>query len=347
MEKTIAISNAFIKAQETGPKAVSVQVSGVVGMDFTGMDLARFVQVYSEEGYDVRIELDSVGGFASDAFAFYDQIRAKGLKLYVDGYGMVASAATVIMAAAGRKRSRLGPNAEYLVHNASGADAESLKRANSKMADIYVELTGKDKKAIMDLMKQDKPMGAEDARKWGFVGSIIELQKLAAKADKTTEMEENTKTARVFALSAEQRLTAALKGEVELQVDINAEAAEQITAYAEEVKGLKAKADELEAEVTAKSEAVDAVKAEVVKVEEERDALKATAEAAAKEIDSLKAEIEALKKTPIAKAAPKASAEVVEPAEATKEEFKPETKAEQAAKLRAYVDGLKKPKNTK
>jgi ATP-dependent Clp protease protease subunit len=315
VEKVLSISDKFVKAIEGGEYPV-LKVTGVVGMDFSGMQLADAVEFYGQSG-QVHIELDSMGGFVSDAFAFYDQVRTKGLKVSVDGYGMVASAATVIMAAAGRKRSRLSPNAEYLVHNASGGDAEGLKRANKKMAAIYAELTGKDEKAIMDLMKQDKAMGAEEARKWGFVGSVIELQKLAANADKTKNMEKTTAEKRVFALSAEQRLAAALKGEVEITVDVDAEAAERISAYAAEVKELTTAKDELTAEVEAKDAAITAAATEVAKLQATHIEIEERAVKAEAEVAKLTAEVAKLKTTPIAEPIKAKGEEAVDPAAPT------------------------------
>jgi ATP-dependent Clp protease protease subunit len=312
VSKTIGISEKFLTAYESGD-AVTLKVTGIVGMDFSGMQLASAVEAYAQEG-NVIIELDSVGGFVSDAFAFYDQVRAKGLKVSVDGYGTVASAATIIMAAAGRKRSRLSPNAEYLVHNASGGDAEGLKRANEKMADIYAELTGKDRKSILAKMKEDKPMSAEDARKWGFVGSVIELQKLAAKADKTNDMEDNVKAKHAFKLTAQQVLSAALGNEIEIEMDINAEAATQLTAYAGEVKALKTEVDELKADVEAKDAAITAAASEVTKSEADKAAAEAKVAELTAKVAEHEATIASMKTTPIApKVGPKASGEPVVP----------------------------------
>lgn len=314
MSKTIGIAEKFLTAYEAGD-AVTLKVTGIVGMDFSGMQLASAVESYANEG-NVIIELDSVGGFVSDAFAFYDQVRAKGLKVSVDGYGTVASAATIIMAAAGRKRSRLSPNAEYLVHNASGGDAEGLKRANEKMADIYSELTGKDRKTILSKMKEDKPMSADDARKWGFVGSVIELQKLAAKGgDKTPNMEkETTQETREFAVDLKAAAAAIVTGKIAVEVDIDKEAADQIAALATEVKEVTAKAKEAEDTITARDEAIKTMSAEVVKIEEAKTAAEAEVAKLTAKVAEHEATIAALKKTPVtAKVGPKGSGEAVEP----------------------------------
>lgn len=288
MGEVSVISSPNIVAVD-GADIPTFRVSGVVGQDFTGSMLSAVAEAYGE----VRLILDSVGGFASDAFHFYDFVRSNALRIHVDGYGTVASAATVIMAAAGRKRSRISANTEYLIHNASGSDAEQVARTNKKMAAIYAELSGKGEKDILAIMKQDKPMSAKDAVKMGFVGSIIENKPVAAKQN---DMENTVKEKRVIALTASQRLGAITSGELELDIDVDAEMSERVSAYAQEVKDLTAKLDELKGEGDAKAEAVTAKEAAEKALADEREALKAvTAEA-----EKLKAEIAKLKTTPIA-----------------------------------------------
>lgn len=288
MSEVSVVTSSSIVALE-GAEMPTFRVSGVVGQDFTGAMLAGAVETYGE----VRLVLDSVGGFASDAFHFFDYVRANGLKVHVDGYGTIASAATIIMAAAGRKRSRISANSEYLIHNASGSDAEQVARTNKKMAAIYAELSGKGEKEILAVMKLDKPMSAKDAVKMGLVGSVIENKPLAAKHK---PMENTVTEKRVIALTASQRLSAITSGELEVDMDVDAEMSERIGAYAQEVQELTAKLDELKAVADAKAEA-DAAKVEAENLlAVERAALKAAAD----DIAALRAEIEQLKSQPIA-----------------------------------------------
>lgn len=288
MGEVSVISSPNIVAVE-GADIPTFHVSGFVGQDFTGSELSAVAEAYGE----IRLVLNSVGGFVSDAFHFYDYIRSNAIRVHVDGFGTVASAATVIMAAAGRKRSRISANTEYLIHNASGSDAEQVARTNKKMAAIYAELSGKGEKDILAIMKQDKPMSAKDAVKMGFVGSIIENKPVAAKQN---DMENTVKEKRVIALTASQRLSAITSGELELDIDVDAEMSERVSAYAQEVKDLTAKLDELKGEADAKAEAITAKEVAEKALADEREALKAvTAEA-----EKLKAEIAKLKTTPIA-----------------------------------------------
>lgn len=295
MGNVLSLSPNHIQAIE-GAEIPTLRVSGMVGGDFTGAGLADEVVSYAGAFGEVRVILDSFGGFASDAFAFYDTIRAEGIRLHVDGRGTVASAATIIMAAAGRKRSRLYPNAEYLVHNATGGDAEGVERANDKMTAIYMELTGMSKAEVRKLMTADKPMSAQDAKRMGFVGSIVELMKLAAHADKQTTMEKGSKVERVFAVDRKEAAAAAFTGEIKLLVDVDDQLKAELDSAVNDLKAEREKSADLEASLKTKDE--DITKA----VKDAEDKLKADHAEALKlggeANEKLKAEIAELKKTP-------------------------------------------------
>jgi chromosome segregation ATPase len=154
--------------------------------------------------------------------------------------------------------------------------------------------------AQLDAKFQAVAGGADEARKWGFVGSVIELQKLAAHADKTKNMEDKVKAKHSFKLTAQQILSAALGNEVEIEVDINAEAATQLTAYAAEVKELTITKDELKADVEAKDAAITAAAAEVAKLQATHIEIEERATKAEAEVAKLTAEVAKLKTTPIA-----------------------------------------------
>lgn len=291
MGQVISIAPKYIQAIE-GAEIPTLRVSGMVGGDFSGASLADAVVDYAGTFGEVRVILDSFGGFASDAFAFYDTIRADGVRLHVDGRGTVASAATIIMAAAGRKRSRLYPNAEYLIHNATGGDAEGVERANEKMEAIYVELSGMTKAEVRKIMKADKPMSAQEAKRMGFVGGIIELQKLAAHADKNNTMEKGNKVERVFAVDRKEAALAAFTGEIKLAVEVDEQLKTELDSAVKDLKAEREKIADLEASAKTKDEDIaKAVKEAEDKLKAEHaEALKLGGEANEK----LKAEVAAL-----------------------------------------------------
>lgn len=317
MPEVIGISNPNIRAVE-GTDVPTFRVSGVFGENFTGAQLAEFADHGHTKAGATHFILDSVGGDLHDAFHFYDHVRANRLKVFVDGFGRVASAATVMMAAAGKKRARLAPNALFLVHNATGGDAEFLADANHRMVSIYMELTGRGRREIQALMKEDKPINAAKAVEMGFAGSVIELQRLAAQH---TDMEKETvKDKRVFAITSAQALEALVTGKVAIEFDAEKEAADQVAALTTEVKEVKAKLTEAEDEVKARNEAITAAAEKVTAAEAKAKEGATALTAMTTERDALKAELDTLKKTPIAQAVKAQGEKVVDPEKKTGDE---------------------------
>lgn len=337
MGNIVGISEKYLTALE-GADIPTLHVNGEVGFNFTGGDLARAVHAY-DEGEGVRLILNTAGGDASEAFHFYDYVRAEALRVFVDGYGKVMSAGTIIMAAAGRKRSRLAPNAEYMVHNASGADAKRLADANVKMANIYAELTGKDRKAMLAMMKAETFMNAEEARKMGFVGEVIQLQKLAAHADKPKTMsEETTKVSRVFAVDREAALAAIVTGKIELNVDVDNELKASMDDAIKVAADLRKELDEVKASAEGKDEALTAKAAAESALEAANAKFTADLAIVAAEADKLKAEIVALKTTPIVPAIKAAGDVIVDPAAKPSDAPEPKYKTLTAEERRAAFD---------
>lgn len=291
-----------------GADIPTFRVIGVVGADFRGGDLAGAVQNF-DEGNGVRLILDTPGGDASEAFHFYDYIRTHALKVYVDGYGKVMSAGTIIMAAAGRSRSRLAPNAEYMIHNASGGDEGRRDDANTKMANIYADVTGKSPRTMRAMMKDETFMTAQQAKDAGFVGAIIEHQRLAAQH---TDMEKKDK--RVVTLTASQRLHAITSGELELDMEtLDKETTEQVNALVLEAKEAKDKLTANEGTIAAREQELAAVGEKLTASETARRADASVITALTTERDALKAEVEKLKTTPLADAVKGKGDDTVDP----------------------------------
>lgn len=282
-----------------GTDIPTFRVIGVVGADFRGGDLAGAVQNF-DEGNGVRLILDTSGGDVAEAFHFYDFVRANALKVYVDGYGKVMSAGTIIMAAAGRSRSRLAPNAEYMVHNASGGDEVRRNEANAKMANIYAEVTGKQARTMQALMDKETFMTAQQAKDAGFVGAIIEHQRLAAQLNDMAN--ETVKDKRTFKVTTLQAIAAIKTGTVELEFDIDKETADLVASLTTEAKDATKAKTEAEDQVKARDEAITAagesLKASELKAKEAADKVVALTT----ERDALKAEMEKLKTTPLSAA---------------------------------------------
>lgn len=307
MGNVIGLSKGSIRAAASPDGVPTFWLSGEVGFDFKGLDLAAAVSSLSE----VRLLLDTVGGDAADAFAFYDAVRVKGLKVHVEGYGRVASAGTVIMAAAGRGRSSLAPNAEYLIHEASGPDAVVVERYNERMARIYSELSGMSEKDARKLMKEDRFMSAQEAKKLKLVGAVLNHTAVAAhykameNTNETVETIETVEQAPIetapetvdtteveteIPVTPAQAVEAAFRGFIKAKVTVAAEMSTAVSALAEEVKGVKAQLQEASDEVTALKEKLATAEDARVKAEAEAAEVKAKAQEITVELERIKAE---------------------------------------------------------
>lgn len=161
----------------------------------TGFTLADFKrETAAMEGGVLEIEINSPGGDPFEAFAIHDSIKQLNVKTIGRITGTAASAATIILAACDIRE--MSENSTYLVHNASTfvqgtkeamKDAvDELEKIDNKMLAIYMKQTGKGKAALVELMKQDKTLTADEAMRWGFVNKIIKNNnnlKIAAMAE--------------------------------------------------------------------------------------------------------------------------------------------------------------------
>jgi ATP-dependent Clp protease protease subunit len=180
-----------------------LKIFGAIGqtMDGQGFMLADFLQ--ATEGLTrgtLVIEMNSPGGNPNEAFAIHDAIKQLPVKVVGRIMGTAASACTIIAAACDERE--IMENGSYLVHNAStfaagkkeelGKEFDELEKIDNRMLNIYVKQTGKSRKALQELMKQDRTMTPEEALNWGFVNKIIynENKKLAAMAEEKEKKEE-------------------------------------------------------------------------------------------------------------------------------------------------------------
>ena len=138
----------------------------------------------------VLAKISSLGGSVDDALNIFDQFIAHG-NVTAELSAFVASAATLI--SLGAKTVRMNENAFYLIHKALNwvdewgnmnddeiealiAKLETQKQQLSKitlqLAKMYVKKSGKTLDEIINLMKQEIWLTAEEALTWGFVDVI-------------------------------------------------------------------------------------------------------------------------------------------------------------------------------
>ena len=141
----------------------------------------------------VLCNVSSLGGDLNHGLGIHDQFIDHG-NVTTRLSGLVASSATV--AVSGSKHIRMNSTAFFLVHKVMGwvdewgymnedelqeviekltQDKEENKKMDLVIAQIYVARTGKPLNKIVDLMKKNTWLNAQEAKEWGFIDEIIEM----------------------------------------------------------------------------------------------------------------------------------------------------------------------------
>jgi ATP-dependent protease ClpP protease subunit len=139
----------------------------------------------------VLIKISSLGGSVDDALNIYDQFIEHG-NVTAELSAFVASSATLI--SLGAKTVRMNENSFYLIHKAMNwvdewgsmnedeidalitkleTQKQQLAKVTLQLAKMYVKKTCKSLDEIINLMKQQTWLTAEEAKTWGFVDEVF------------------------------------------------------------------------------------------------------------------------------------------------------------------------------
>jgi ATP-dependent protease ClpP protease subunit len=169
-----------------------IYVFGDIGWEVRLSDIAKQTEgaVKGEDSFVVHIH--SPGGDVSEGFAIHDHIRSFGVPVETRIEGLCASIATVI-ALAGDTRT-MTENSTFFVHNpwsmgAGDADemqrmAEELRAVEDRLAGFYAKFTGQEKEKMLNLMKAETSMTADEAKTYNFITEVVQGIKAAARLPK-------------------------------------------------------------------------------------------------------------------------------------------------------------------
>lgn len=135
-----------------------------------------------KEGQDMIININSPGGALFEAVSIANQIKGLDNNVTVNINSLCASAATIIALSANQINMR--DNASYMIHNVNTiaiGDARELRKAaddadeiNETLIKTYTKATNLTRAKIVKMMNDETWMGADEAKKYGFVHEIIE-----------------------------------------------------------------------------------------------------------------------------------------------------------------------------
>ena len=139
----------------------------------------------------MNLHINCVGGDVFEGMAIYNVLRKREYKTTVYIEGIAASMGSVIALAA--DQVIMAENSLFMIHNAWGGamgeakdlekTASLLNKISAEIADIYVKKTNLSYEKIKDMMDEETWLNADEAYNLGFVDSISDAIKVAAKYD--------------------------------------------------------------------------------------------------------------------------------------------------------------------
>ena len=169
---------------------VDVYLFNEIGMwGVTAQDFINDIKEHKEQ--PMNLHINCVGGDVFDGMAIYNVLLKRTQKTTVYVEGIAASMGSVIALAG--DEVIMSENSLLMLHTAWGgtmgeADdmrkyANILDKLSDESADIYVKKTGLSLEEVKDMMDEETWLNAEEALEYGFVDSISDAIKVAAKVD--------------------------------------------------------------------------------------------------------------------------------------------------------------------
>ncbi len=162
-----------------------IMINGEIETAMANTVVAQLLFLESENpNADISLYINSPGGDVSAGWAIMDTMQYIKSPVSTIGMGLVASMASVLLAA-GEKGKRFAlPNAEIMIHQPLGGfrgqatDMEITMRQMQLVKDKLVSqmagFTGRKYKEIYDAMERDNWMTSEQAKDFGLIDGVME-----------------------------------------------------------------------------------------------------------------------------------------------------------------------------
>lgn len=162
--------------------------------DYFGMEAVSaksITEALPEDGSDVIIEVNSNGGVVTVGSDIYTALKNYSGHVTAEVTGMAASACSV--AIMGADKVVISPTAQIMIHKASLRDVSGnsddfetafnmLKASDQAIINAYKAKTGLNEDELLELMKNETYMSADEAIKKGFADEIMTFNESEAVA---------------------------------------------------------------------------------------------------------------------------------------------------------------------
>lgn len=165
-------------------KSRIVMINGEISQDLVGSVTSQLLALASISNDPINLFIHSQGGHVESGDSIHDIIRSIDARVRIIGNGWVASAGALIYVSVPKKDRYCLPNTRFLLHQPSGGvrgsgsdiaiEAEEIVKMRRRLNEIFAKGTGQPLKKIEQDTQRNFWLTAEEAKKYGLVGSIIE-----------------------------------------------------------------------------------------------------------------------------------------------------------------------------
>lgn len=157
-----------------------------------GVNAQSFIsEIKDYKNTPLNVHLNCVGGDVFEGMAIYNVLKKRSARTTVYIEGIAASMGSVVALAA--DEVIMAENSLFMIHNAWGGamgEADDLKRTagvlekiSNEIASIYVKKTNLPLNEVKEMMDEETWLNAQEALDLGFINSVSDAIKVAAKYD--------------------------------------------------------------------------------------------------------------------------------------------------------------------
>lgn len=167
-------------------RARTVIISGEITQRVAAGVIAQLLALAAESSDDVTVYINSQGGHVEAGDTIHDMLRFLGPRVRVVGTGWVASIAVLIYVAVPREDRYCLPNTRFLLHQPAGGaggsasdieiEAREILKVRDRLNRVFAQQTGQPLERIEEDTRRNFWLTADEARRYGLVGRIIEHQ---------------------------------------------------------------------------------------------------------------------------------------------------------------------------
>ena len=142
---------------------------------------------------EISFYINSPGGVVTAGLSIYDTMQYVRSPISTVCLGQAASMGALLLTAGTKGRRVALPNSRIMIHQPSGGaqgqatdieiQAREILRMREQLNKMFVTHTGQTMKTIEKAMDRDNFMGADEAKKFGLIDSVVTMREIEAKKE--------------------------------------------------------------------------------------------------------------------------------------------------------------------